>query len=174
LGKHKKSFHEEQFKEEERAEKRKKYMENDLIEARKARNASARIRCDYNSCDQVFSGVDEMKNHIAKVHEGKMSKSTTKMQQDSEAKNNLKKNQCHLCLKVFDHKQTFERHLSNGHEFKCQFCELRFVTSVIMRDHMNLAHPNEFSVQINCPLCKETFEAMSAMQKHLKNEHKKS
>ena len=164
LVKHKKSFHKEEFEEEIRAEKRKRDASDDLIAARKARNASARIKCD--SCDQICSDKDELENHIAEVHERKNPLIDDKVQKRE------KENQCSVCLNVFDHTGTFNRHILRKHEYKCEFCELRFVTSVIMRDHMNLVHPNEFRPKINCPYCQEPFEAMSAMQKHLKNEHK--
>ena len=180
--KHKRQFHNEKFEEEQIAKKRKKDLENDSIAARKARNASARIKCD--SCDEVFSRKDDVQNHIAEVHErknqliddkavheGKKSKSNSKMQQNSEAKNNEMK--CPVCLIVFDYKGTFERHLSNNHEFDCQFCKLRFVSSVNRRDHKTREHPNESGLKIKCPLCPEHFEAMLALKKHLKTYHKK-
>ena len=44
---------------------------------------------------------------------------------------------------MFKDNSALKRHLPKNHKFECQFCTLRFVLSVDMRDHITNVHPDE-------------------------------
>ena len=94
-------------------------------------------------CELKFPTQNKLNEHISKDHQ----KSTK-----------AEKLICKLCNKKFDSKDTteFEEHQNMKHKYKCDNCDMMFVKSGRLRDHIDETHGHSKSIdnKFTCKLCR--------------------
>jgi len=94
-------------------------------------------------CDLKFPAYTNLNEHISKAHQ---------------KANKADKLDCKLCGKKFEMKEKaqFEEHKNMNHKYKCDNCEMKFVKSGRLRDHIDELHGHSKSIddKFTCKLCR--------------------
>jgi len=94
-------------------------------------------------CDLKFPTQSKLNEHISKAHQ---------------KRTKAEKLVCKLCNKKFDSKENaeFEEHKNMKHKYKCDSCDMMFVKSGRLRDHIDESHGHSKSIdnKFTCKLCK--------------------
>ena len=78
---------------------------------------------------------------------------------------------CHVCAKTFATKPRLKRHLQWAHDigekkFKCEQCDLRFVSKHALSEHFDKVHDTENVYP--CDQCPKTFQVKSYLMTHIR------
>ena len=127
--------------------------------------------CEVEHCNQIFATKSEFDRHVSKVHQRK----------------NLNKQwNCEHCGEIFRGKSLFlTNHLIKVHNIDphtpeermkrgllkkrimvCGYCDRKFTSMLMMKDHVNAIH--EKSVTHQCDQCGKTFYRLKSLQVHSK------
>ena len=103
-------------------------------------------------CPKKFTTKRARNHHIKTVHEKKAQK------------------KCDVCQKEFIHLNTFKNHLCVRKEYAklaCEKCEKTFLTKTLLREHMQVHFPKQFS----CEKCQKLFVQKSSLNHHKRTKH---
>ncbi|CAR29937.1 ZYRO0G20526p [Zygosaccharomyces rouxii] len=146
-----------------------------------------KLQCQWDGCDQCFSGAEDLSNHLEKFHlprgkseyhchwKGCCRKFTQrqKMVRHLKVHSGYKPFKCQVCLKSFSSEDTLNQHMrthSGEKPFKCHLCGKSFSVSSSLKIHIR-THTGEKPLQ--CKICGKRFNESSNLNKHLKTHRKK-
>ena len=114
-------------------------------------------------CNATFTRKNDLKIHIATIHEGKKPESVT----------------CEICNTVFTQKKSLNSHIAAVHEGKkpyeigkepkCEICNAVFTRKKSLNSHIAAVHEGKKPHQ--CNLCERTFARRFALTSHFAKYH---
>ena len=123
---------------------------SNLISPSIVNNRKKKYKCSY--CDRGFTRRDNMKKHIAAVHEGQ------------------KPFKCSICEASFTqshHLKTHTKTVHEGQKFKCSICDSSFTQSGDLKRHIATVHEKSF----HCSICDASFTRRESLKKHISELH---
>ena len=136
-----------------------------IITHNKRFHADSKYPCEF--CENSFSKISALQEHLRTDHEGLESKILELEQKQPE------KHICELCGKNFTRNRGLLEHVANVHhgrkDFKCQFCQKEFALKNNMVAHVKMVHQRKR--ENVCPQCGNTFASLSSLKKHAKCVH---
>ena len=145
----------------------------------------------WNLCEKVLSSQNKLTRHLTFVHEKRKDFSCDicdrKFSQTSHLNNHklrlhqdehhIKLLECSTCKKTFKLKKYYKLHecvISGSKQYKCSLCEMKFISSCYIRQHMNRVHkPDEEKYLFNCEICSKTYSSKSNLQIYTERVHGK-
>ena len=106
-------------------------------------------------CKKVFTKMNNLKRHIATIHEGK------------------KPFKCDNCDKSFTQKPHLQRHIALAHEgnkpFKCDSCDASYIDRHGLARHVESVHDG--NNQFKCDICHSIFSYEANLKRHISTIH---
>ena len=91
-----------------------------------------------NKCELKFPSQTTLNSHLVKVHQ---------------LSPKSKKEICRFCGKKFELLDQFMDHENTAHKYNCEYCDMTFIKSSRLRDHVKEQHESSKEIIKSCKLC---------------------
>ena len=141
-------------------------------------HSSLDLRCEWPDCDKMFHGREQLRKHMRR-HETAASHScdlcgrlfAKKRQLESHVEKIHGPFPCLICGQTFTSRTEFRLHGKQVHHVtscfeECEFCDSRFPSSALLRQHVRDEHQN-----FPCLICATTFTRQRSLRAHVLLKH---
>ena len=142
---------------------------NKFIAIEKKQQATSYFENQQDMTNFAQDSIIDIKN-VQKMATENLSKVTTNLHSQI-SHQNVKRFQCKICSKCFDHQKYLKLHMSRIHREKleCQLCKKCFGCKVYLQQHIDGVHANE--KKFECSVCKKCFSLNVHLRSHIRFVH---